>query len=149
MAITKYVARYTAHARGIGGRTGFVRMESDSMKFDLAIPGTLQWKTTSTNPEELFACGLVASFGAALEEAANTKSIMLQDALVQADVHLRQEGARKALSAELYFSVPGMSHAMAATLVEMAWGLCPYARAMRGNVPMMIHINNHILLHAA
>lgn len=148
MSTTSYSAVYTARARSIGGRGGFVRTDA-SLMLDLAVPGSTQCKMDSTNPEELFACGLAASFGGALEEVARSKRIALQDALVQVDIRLQTHEQGKTLSATLYLTMPGMSHAMAAKVVEEAYTLCPYVRAMRGNVPTAIYINNHTILRAA
>ncbi len=145
MASTVYIAR----ARAIGGRSGFVRGESEAMKLDIAVPGSVKAKPDSTNPEELFACGLAASFCGALEEAARVRNMQMSEALLEAEVHLLQEQLARSLSCVLHITIAGMSHAKAAELVAQAYRSCPYARAMRGNVRMTIHINNQLLLKAA
>ncbi len=145
MALTTYIA----HARAIGGRKGYVRTDTNALKLDLAEPGSQQAKEYSTNPEQLFACGLAASFCAALENAAHLRGMNMQDIMVQAEVHLRNVDSGHSLSALLEVTMPGISHAMSAQLADIAYHACPYSRAMRGNVPLVIYINHHTLLRAA
>lgn len=140
---------YTARARAIGGRGGFVRTDSETLKLDMAVPGSPHAKAHSTNPEQLFACGLASSFCQALQDAAHQRRMGAQDTLVQADILLEQDKQGCVISALLHVTMPGVSHAVAAQLVEKAYLSCPYARAMHGNVPVAIRINNHTLLKAA
>jgi Ohr subfamily peroxiredoxin len=140
---------YRAYARAIGGRQGFVRTDTETLKLDLAEPGSCKEKTESTTPEQLFACGLAASFSGALEEAGREIGMSIQDALVEVEITLQKNHGRKQLAAMLTLTLPGMSHAVAAQLAEKAYQRCPFACALKGNVPIRLRINNHILLRAA
>lgn len=141
------MSAWVAYARAIGGRNGFVRGVSENMKLDLAVPSSPMAKASSTNPEELFACALAASFCGALEEAGWVRQISLVDSLVYAEVYLHHQAGVRGLSAVLDVQTPGVSHAIAAELVSIAYRFCPYARSLRGHV--QIRINNHLLLKAA
>lgn len=136
---------YRASARAIGGRCGFARTDSGSLLLDLEAPGSARAKAGTTSPEELFACGLAASFCEAMERAARGRRIDVEGLLVQVDVQVFDA----TLCAGVHVRVPGMSHGVAAQLVRAAYAHCAYTQAIRGNVQLAIHINNHTHLRAA
>jgi len=133
---------YTAHAKAIGGRNGYAKTDDENLKLDLATPGSLHSKPGSTNPEQLFACGYAACFGSALEFVAKQQKITLTDAQVNADVSLHQDENGFYISVALTVSLPGIAKDAAEKLVQAAHQVCPYSKATRGNIEVMLKVGD-------
>jgi len=86
--------------------------------------------------ERLFAAAWSACYLGALELAATQRKIKLPaHPEVDAEIDLNHAGgANFFLSARLNVSVPGVDRAIAQELVDAAHGICPYSKAVRGNI---------------
>lgn len=125
---------YTAKVHTTGGRTGTSRSSDGHLNVKLTIPGT---KGTGTNPEQLFAAGWSACFESAMEASARKMKLAYPaDAAVDAEVDLGPSDGAYGLVARLNVSLPGMERAAAEQLVAAAHRLCPYSRAMHGNIDL-------------
>jgi lipoyl-dependent peroxiredoxin len=90
---------------------------------------------TAANPEQLFASAYAACFGSALEAAAEKHGMKAENVSVTAQVSLQQDDSGGFdLSAALEGSIPGVDAATMQQLMQEANGLCPYSKAIRGNV---------------
>jgi len=124
---------YTARTHTTGGREHGVARSSDGhLDIRLSSPGT---DGIGTNPEQLFAAGWSACFEGAMGTAARRKRITLpEDTAIDAEVDLCLEGRELFLQARLNITIPGMDREMAQQLVDEARGICPYSKAIKGNV---------------
>jgi Ohr subfamily peroxiredoxin len=124
---------YTARTHTTGGREHGVARSSDGhLDIRLSSPGT---DGIGTNPEQLFAAGWSACFEGAMGTAARRKRITLpEDIAIDAEVDLCLEGRELFLQARLNITIPGMDREMAQQLVDEARGICPYSKAIKGNV---------------
>lgn len=124
---------YTARTHTAGGRAHGVSRSSDGrLDIKLSTPGTTG---TGTNPEQLFAAGWSACFEGAMAIVAHKRKIALPDDLaIDAEVDLNLAGDAYFLRARLNISVPGMDREIARSLAEEAHGVCPYSKAVHGNV---------------
>ena len=140
---------YTAHATSIGGRSGHVETDDKNLSLDLASPGAPNAKTGSTNPEQLFACGYSACFGSALDHVAKSEKISVKEIKVSADITLNQDDNGYSIGATLNVTLDGVDGPTAQRLVEAAHKVCPYSKATRGNVNVVLKVNNKDLIQAA
>jgi osmotically inducible protein OsmC len=130
---------YTAKAHTTGGRDGGAsRTSDDRLDVKLSTPGG---KGTGTNPEQLFAAGWSACFEGALGVAAKQQKVALPaDTAIDAEVDLHSGGDGYSLSARLNISLPGLERDVAQALAEAAHQICPYSKAIRGNIDVALNI---------
>jgi lipoyl-dependent peroxiredoxin len=130
---------YTAKVHTTGGRDGGASLSSDG-RLDIkhSAPGG---PGIGTNPEQLFAAGWSACFEGAMGLAARKLSIaMPPDMAVDAEVDLCLVHGAYFLQARLNVSLPGLDRTAARTLVDAAHQTCPYSKATRGNIDVVINL---------
>ena len=105
----------------------------------LARPAERGTADAGTDPEELFAAGFAACFDSALAVAARRERIKVGTTSTTASVSLTAtpEG-RYALTVALDVRAPDCPQADLERAVAVAETLCPYANAVRGNVPVAL-----------
>jgi len=140
---------YVAHATASGGRHGHTGTDDGALNFDLASPGEAGAKQGTTNPEQLFACAYAACFGSALEFAARQQQITLTNPEVHADISLNKGEDGFFIGATLNVTLPGIEKDQAEKLVQAAHQVCPYSKATRGNVEVVLKVNESALQAAA
>lgn len=130
---------YTAKTHTTGGRANGASRSSDGhLEITLSTPGTAG---SGTNPEQLFAAGWSACFEGAMGIAARKMRITLPaDLAIDAEVDLCTTAGAYFLQARLNVSVPGVEREVAQTLVDAAHQTCPYSKAIRGNVDVVINV---------
>jgi Ohr subfamily peroxiredoxin len=99
--------------------------------------GLLDIKLPEPHPaaENLFGAAWSACYMGALELAAQHRTITLPAGLaVDAEIDLNQGSGGFFLRARLKVSVPGVERAVAQGLVDAAHTICPYSKAVRGNI---------------
>ena len=137
-------AQYTAEATSSGGRQGHIRSSDGVLDLPLSMPKELGGPGTpgTTNPEQLFAAGYAACFENALLRAARERKVRLNGSSVTARVGIgRREDGFFALEEELAVSLPGIERADAEALARAAHEqICPYSRAVRGNVDVAVRV---------
>jgi lipoyl-dependent peroxiredoxin len=130
---------YTAKVHTTGGRDGGAS-HSDDGRLDIkhSVPGT---PGTGTNPEQLFAAGWSACFEGAMWLAAHKMKIMLPaDLAIDAEVDLCLTDGAYSIQARLNVSLPGLERGVAQALVDAAHQTCPYSKATRGNIDVVINL---------
>lgn len=130
---------YVARVKTIGGREkGSSRSSDGRLDIMLSVPGG---PGTGANPEQLLAAGWSASFESAIAvEARRTRIALPSGFAIDAEVHLNFGAGGYFLRARLNTSLPGVDRAAAQKLVNAAQLVCPYFKAMRGNVDVAIHL---------
>ena len=127
---------FTANVHTTGGREGAARSSDGRLDVRLSPPGSAG---SGTNPEELFAAGWSACFEGAMGIAARRSKITLPaDLAIDAEVDLCLSDGAFFLQARLNVSLPGVEREVAQTLVDAAHQTCPYSKAIRGNVNVVI-----------
>jgi Ohr subfamily peroxiredoxin len=130
---------YTAKVHTAGNRDGGVS-RSDDGRLDIthAIPGKAG---NGTNPEQLLAAGWSACFQGAMGlAAAQMKVAIPAGTAIDAEVDLCLGDDGYSLQARLNVSVPGLPRDIAQALIDAAHQTCPYSKALRGNVPVELHL---------
>jgi Ohr subfamily peroxiredoxin len=99
--------------------------------------GFLDLKLPEPHPaaENLFGAAWSACYMGALELAAAQRKVKLPAGLaVDAEIDLNHDSGSFFLKARLNVSVPGVDRALAEELIHAAHGICPYSKAVRGNI---------------
>jgi osmotically inducible protein OsmC len=130
---------YTAKIHTSGGREhGMSRSSDGHLDIKLTTPGTAG---IGTNPEQLFAAGWSACFEGAMGIGARKmRTILPADTAIDAEVDLNLANGGYFLRARLNVSLPGLDREVARALTEAAHQTCPYSKAIRGNVDVLINL---------
>ena len=118
---------FTAKTHTTAGATGAGR-SSD---------GFLDVKLPEPHPaaENLFGVAWSACYMGAMGLAASKKKITLPaDMAVDAEINLSLGEGGFFLSARLSVSLPGIDRKVGEELIEAAHGICPYSKAVHGNI---------------
>jgi osmotically inducible protein OsmC len=129
---------YTAKTHTTGGREGASRSSDGRLDIKLSSPGS---SGSGTNPEQLFAAGWSACFEGAMGLAARKMKITVpEDAAIDAEVDLVLVDGAYFLQARLNIRLPGIERETAQALADAAHQTCPYSKAIRGNVDVVINV---------
>ena len=90
------------------------------------------------NPEQLFAVGYGACFQSALGLAGKELDVDTTDSVVNAEVGIGKEGESFGLSIKLQVNIPKTDKATAQQVVDRTHQLCPYSKAISGNIPVEV-----------
>jgi lipoyl-dependent peroxiredoxin len=136
MAMILEAVQYTGKAHTTGGRDGASRSSDGRLDIRLSSPGR---PGNGTNPEQLFAAGWSACFmGAMGLAAAKMKTRLPADSAIDAEVDLCNLQGKYFLQARLNVTLPGVERGVAQALVDAAHQTCPYSKATRGNIDVVI-----------
>jgi Ohr subfamily peroxiredoxin len=138
--LTQKKVFYTAKTHTTGGRdAGHARSDDGHLDLAFSTPGT---HGAGTNPEQVFAAGWSACFESAMTLVAKKQKINLPaEMAIDAEVDLLFTPPNDfSLSARLNVSLPGLDRKVAQSLVDEGERLCPYSKAIRGNVPAVIKL---------
>lgn len=129
---------YTAKTQTTGGRDGASRSSDGRLDIKLSSPGAAG---NGTNPEQLFAAGWSACFISAMGLAASKMKVTLPaDRAVDTEVDLVLTDGAYSLQARLNVSLPGLEREVAQALVDAGHQLCPYSKATRGNIDVVVKL---------
>jgi lipoyl-dependent peroxiredoxin len=130
---------YTGKTHTTGGRDGGASRSSDGrLDINFSTPGG---PGAGTNPEQLFAAGWSACFIGAMRKAALALKVQLPaDLAVDTEVDLGTNEGGYLLSARLNVSLPGIPRDTARAIVDGAHQTCPYSKATRGNINVVINL---------
>ncbi|WP_028776923.1 organic hydroperoxide resistance protein [Shimazuella kribbensis] len=134
---------YTAKVTAEGGRNGRVVSDDGILDLDVKMPKSLGGPGgEATNPEQLFAAGYAACFDSALNLVTRKKRLKeVEHTKVTANVSIgRDTDNGLSLAVQLDVQVIGVDKNTAQELVEAAHQVCPYSRATRGNIDVIIHV---------
>jgi len=124
---------FTGKTHNTSGRDGGTRSSDGRLDLKLAEPHPAA--------ENLFGAAWSACYMGALELAAAQRKIKLPAGLaVDAEIDLNQAGKDFFLRARLNVSVPGVDRAVAGELAEAAHGICPYSKAVHGNIEVTTNV---------
>ena len=117
--------------------TGKTRVTSGPDGAAHANDGSLDIKLAQPHPaaENLFAAAWSACYLGALGLAAAQRKVKLpSEPSVDTTIDLSNANDAFFLRARLDVSVPGVDRAVAQELIEAAHGICPYSKAVHGNI---------------
>ncbi len=132
---------YTAGVHSVGGREGHVRSDDGILELDTRKPVESGGPGGGTNPEQLFAAAYGACYGGSIQFVADKQGLTLPAGWsVDATVSMNLEGSGVFLSIGLTVSLPGMEPEKAQKLAQTSHGVCPYSKAVKGNVEVNLNV---------
>jgi len=124
---------FTGKTHSKAGRDGFARSSDGFVNLKLPQPHPAA--------EQLFAAAWSACYMGAIEVAAGQRKIKLAGSPeVDAEIELNIAGGSYFLRARLNVTVPGVDHAVAEELAAAAHGICPYSKAVHGNIDVTTNV---------
>lgn len=112
------------------GRDGSAR--SNDGKLDIKVP------QPHPAAEQLFGAAWSACYVGAIELAAAQRKVKLPtNPEVDAEIDLNNDDGSFFLRARLNVSLPGVDPEVARELLEAAHGICPYSKAVHGNIDVV------------
>ncbi|WP_336989943.1 organic hydroperoxide resistance protein [Bacillus infantis] len=134
---------FTASVTAVGGREGRVSSAEGNLALDVAMPGTPRKKEVpeATNPEQLFAAGYAACFDSALQMVARKERVSFRSE-VTANVSLLKDESDQGFKLGVVLQVKGtgIEDSLLNELVEKAHGVCPYSKAVNGNIEVQLEV---------
>ena len=132
----------TISATTTGGRNGSGQSSDGKLKVQFALAKNLGGKGDGLTPEHLFAQGYSACFGGALQFVAGQQKVHTSpDLSITAKVDLCQTDEGKfQLAVELTVKDPSIEKAKLEELMKIADTVCPYSRAIHGNVDVKLSV---------
>jgi Ohr subfamily peroxiredoxin len=123
----------------MGGReNGITRSSDGRLDLRLSAPDSPR---IGTDPEHLFAAAWSTCFESAIALAAERRNVPLPSGVtVDAEIDLNVVDNDHYLSARFNVSLPGVERTTAQALIDEAHKNCPYSRATRGNMNVVIKL---------
>ncbi|GAB4047609.1 Ohr family peroxiredoxin [Spirosoma litoris] len=131
---------YTATVSNIGGREGDVKSLDGILELDIKRPVEMHGEGGAANPEMLFAAAYSSCYNGALMAVAERRKVILPEHAVEVSISLNKDGNNMFLSGKIVVKAPGMDHAQLQQLAESAHIVCPYSKAVKGNMDMKIEV---------
>jgi osmotically inducible protein OsmC len=130
---------YTAKTHTTGGRKSGVSRSSDGvLDIRLSIPGSA---SIGANPEQLLAAGWSASLVRTVTLEACKNDIALPTGIgIDAEIDLCLADGTRFLRARFNIGLLGVEQGVARALVNEAHQTCPYSKATRGNIDVVINL---------
>jgi len=118
---------FTGKTHVTAGRSGAAQSKDGQLDIKLPQPHPAA--------ENLFGAAWSACYLGAVELAAAQAKVKLPDErAVDAEIDLNLAGSAFFLRARLNVSLPGVDREVAQQLIDAAHGICPYSKAVRGNI---------------
>jgi len=133
-------AIYTAHAHAVGGRQGTAKTDDGHLDVKLGYPKSMGGNGEGTNPEQLFAAGYGACFLGALGLVARNQGVKLGEHSLDAEVDLIKDETSFHIGARLTLTAPELDRETAEKLLHAAHEVCPYSKATRGNIDVVLTV---------
>ena len=133
-------AIYTAHAHAVGGRQGTAKSDDGHLDVKLAYPKSMGGDGNGTNPEQLFAAGYSACFLGALGLVARNQGVKLGEHSLDSEVDLIKDEVSFHVGVRLTLNAPDLDRETAEKLLHAAHEVCPYSKATRGNIEVVLKV---------
>ncbi|MBL8652523.1 MAG: Ohr family peroxiredoxin [Sphingopyxis sp.] len=124
---------FSGSTHTVGGAEGYARGVDGNFEIELPEPHPAA--------ENLFAAAWSACFLGALGLVAGQRKIALPETpSIDATIDLLHRGGGFELRARLDVAVPGIDRAVALDLIEAAHKVCPYSKAIAGNIEVELNL---------
>ncbi|QJW88072.1 Ohr family peroxiredoxin [Spirosoma taeanense] len=131
---------YTATVSNVGGRDGDVKSLDGVLELDVKRPVEMHGEGGAANPEMLFAAAYSSCYNGALMAVAERRKVILPEHAVEVSISLNKEGNNMFLSGKITVKAPNMDKDELQQLAETAHAVCPYSKAVKGNMDMKIEV---------
>lgn len=124
---------YSGTTHNVGGANGYTRSADGFLDLQFADPHPAA--------ENFFGAAWSGCFMGALARAAQIKKVALPvQPSVDATIDLLMDGNDFFLRAKLDVTIPGVDREVGQELIELADEICPYSKAVRGNIQVELKL---------
>lgn len=124
---------YSGTTHNVGGANGYTRSADGFLDLQLSDPHPAA--------ENFFGAAWSGCFMGAIARAAYLKKVALpEQPSIDATIDLLMDGNDFFLRAKLDVTIPGIDREVAQELVELADEICPYSKAVRGNIEVQLNL---------
>jgi len=132
--------KYSTTVTVSGGRQGRAVSEDGVLDVQLRTP-KLNGIAEGTNPEQLFGAAWGACLQSALGAVARKEGVDVSGSTVKVVVGQGpDEDGTYGIAAKIEIEIPAVDRETAERLVDAAHQLCPYSRAVAGNIPLELTV---------
>ena len=133
---------YTTEARSVGqARDGRAYLTDGTLEIQMAQVEELGGSGQGANPEQLFALGYATCFHQAVKKVARQMQADASSSSVQSRISFGlDEQGLQTLAVGLEVSLPYVEMAQARDIAMRAHAICPYSRAPRGNIEVIVDV---------
>jgi Ohr subfamily peroxiredoxin len=135
---------FIAHAVCTGGRNGHTQADDGLTSVDLSIPKSMggPGRPNTSTPEHLFAAGYAACYGSSCEFVSRQMKLIPKAITVKTAVSIGEApGGGFGLAVAHDVEIRGVSQADAEKIVAAGHEVCPYSRAIKGNVDVSTKVS--------
>lgn len=126
-----------------GGRSGKAVSDDGYLVLDIVRPAEQKEKgIPGTNPEQLFAAGYSSCFNGALGRVLRLNRVAYESSTVTAIVTLYEDPEDNGfkIGVKMQASIKGLNLDEARKYIELAHTVCPYSKAIKGNVEVELEV---------
>ena len=132
---------YASKVTATGGRNGKFNSEDGLLSMESRLPKELGGEGGDfTNPEQLFAATYATCFNGALDLVISQEGVKAGTTSVAATIGIGKQADGLGLCAIIEASIPDVDKAQAQELLEKAHQVCPYSKAIKGNVEVELKL---------
>ncbi len=132
---------YTAKVTVKGGRNGHVKSDDSVIDMDVRMPKGLGGEGGEfTNPEQLFGATYSACYDGALNLVARMAKHRIESTTTANVTIGKESDGGLAIAVQLDIEVKGVDREIAQDLVNQAHQVCPYSKAIRNNVEVILNL---------
>ena len=124
------------------GPNGYVESDTSNIHLELTMPEEMtNTPTRETNSFELVAVAYSACMSGAMNQALQMADASYESFNVEVINHLQEDdGSGVRFKFDLIVTLKGVNASQKEALVKTAYGLCPFSKAIKGNVQTHITI---------
>ncbi|NML61670.1 Ohr family peroxiredoxin [Massilia sp. RP-1-19] len=139
--IEKVLVTGKSNTTASGGHGGNVTIKTSSPGNSAARGDVFEAIPPHPMAEQLFAGAWSACYSAAVALVAKEKNVTLPDGMaVEIEVDLGQTGDAYFIQGRINLIVPGLAHDVATAIAHAADQVCPYSKATRGNIDVVVRV---------
>lgn len=137
--MSDYQQLYETKAVNTGGRDGFSYLTDGTFEVKISTPKNMGGKGEGQNPEQLFALGYSACFNGALEVVMGQQKLKNASQVTHTvRLYKKPDAADFKLEVEIQVGIKDLDLDETQKLAEEAHTVCPYSKAVSGNIEVSI-----------
>ncbi|WP_414842190.1 organic hydroperoxide resistance protein [Enterococcus saccharolyticus] len=142
--MSEYTKIYETSAINTGGRDGVSYLSDGSYEVKIATPKKLGGTGKGQNPEQLFALGYAACFHGALELVKGQHKVKNNSQVSQVvSLWKKPDAADFKLEVAIEVGIQDVSLEETQKFAEAAHAICPYSKALEGNITIFVRATDY------